>query len=781
MVFDPTQPNSSLSQNGRYDSHRNGNGHHPIQMSKADDSDDKDELSLRQILTVLRRRAAILAGTTAISTMGISAAILTRPPEYGGTFRLLVEPVTTGSRLAESLTSDTLQTLKPLAQRFDKGDGLDYISQMEVLKSETLLDPVITKIQERYPEIDYETLMKRLKVSRPKDSKILDFTYQSRDQEEIKFVLSKLSEAYLKYSVNDRQNNLNRGIEFVDQQIQRQRQEVTTLEVMMENFRRQNNLIDPQESAKVLSEKVKEIATDRESNQVKLAASVTLLENLQQQIGTQPAQALNSATLSESPTYQNLLGKLREVDSKIAVESARFREGTPQIESLRDQRENLLPLLREEAEKIMGVGLTIEGSNGVKYQGTVARDLTKQFIETANDVEVLATQEQALAQAAEEIKQETQQLAGVARQYGQIQRNLQIAAASLTRLITARENLQLESARQANPWEMISKLDERNIKTKVSPLLLLLLGALASVIIGVAAALLAEQFDRVFHTVEELKDTNLPCLGMIPYNLELNRDSSLMNVGRLEDDLPSDLSAKAQKSKRYHTTFLEAFYSLDANIRLLSSDSPIRSLTISSTSPADGKSTISSHLAWAAVTMGRKVLIVDTDLRRPQVHRWFGIPNLRGLSTAITSDVDVMDLIQESPQDKNLFILPAGPTPPAPGRLLGSNRMRQFAEQFKQHFDLVIFDAPPLIAFADAKLVSAHTDGLLLVVGLGKTDRGSLIRVLDDLNNTATAPTLGIVANGLKSYTINYYYQYQRYYTPDDSDTKTPVSLGRRS
>jgi polysaccharide biosynthesis transport protein len=109
--------------------------------------------------------------------------------------------------------------------------------------------------------------------------------------------------------------------------------------------------------------------------------------------------------------------------------------------------------------------------------------------------------------------------------------------------------------------------------------------------------------------------------------------------------------------------FMESFYSLDANLRLLSADSPIKSITVTSTTPADGKSTISSHLAWAAVTMGRKVLLIDTDLRRPQAHLWFGVSNLRGLSNAITSDTDILDLIQESPQDANLHVLAAGPRP----------------------------------------------------------------------------------------------------------------------
>lgn len=789
-MVDSDQQNSSQKQNGHQNGHRsdyrrefarNGQSNMPALIpAKTSDAEDENDLSIHQILAVLRRRATVLAGATSITALVASAVILTRPAEYTGTFRLLVEPVTAGSRLADSLTSDTLQTLKPLTQRLDpSGSSLDYVSQIEVLRSQTILDPIIARIQTKYPEINYETLMQRLKVIRPKDSKVLDFTYQSSDPEEIKFVLEELSKAYLKYSINDRQSNLKRGVEFVDQQIDRQREEVARLESIMERFRRQNTLMDPKDSSSALADQVKMIATERESNRVKLASARTLFSQLQEQIGAQPIVALSVSTLSESPTYQGLLTRLREIESKIAIERARFQDESDEIKALMTQRENVLPLIREEARRVLGTAFNATAAPTITHQGSIKRELTQQFMDAANQVQVLETQDRAIAETVEDLNQRTQQLAGVARQYGQIQRNLEIATSSLNRLLTARENLQIETARQESPWQMISKLDDRNINPKANLFLLLMLGVLASFIIGVAAALLAEQLDRVYHTVEDLKDTKLPCLGVVPFNPDLSKESSIIQQAQPASEAATG-KAK-QKSKRYQTTFLEAFYSLDANIRLLSSDSPIRAITVSSTSPADGKSTVSSHLAWAAVTMGRRVLIVDTDLRRPQVHKWFGISNMRGLSNAITSDVDVMDMIQQSPHDENLFVLPAGPTPPAPGRLLASNKMRQYMERFQREFDFVICDAPPLLGFADAKLVTAHTDGLLLVVGLGKTDRGNLTQVLDEIRNAVHAPILGIVANGLKRYTIGYYDYYQRYYNQPNTPSDTvPAPIGKK-
>jgi polysaccharide biosynthesis transport protein len=219
-------------------------GSPPVLITESSQEGD-EELSLQQLLTVLRRRLPVLLGVTLLSGAAISAFVLTRPPSYSGSFRLLVEPVTTGSRLAESLTSDTLQTLKPLGGNLGANNGLDYISQMEVLKSETILEPVIRKIQGQYPEVNYKTLSKQMKIVRPKESKVLDITYDGKNPEEIRFVLSQLAEAFIQYSVTDRQTNLKRGITFVEEQIQRQRRDVSGLEGALENFRRTNNLVDP--------------------------------------------------------------------------------------------------------------------------------------------------------------------------------------------------------------------------------------------------------------------------------------------------------------------------------------------------------------------------------------------------------------------------------------------------------------------------------------------------------------------------------------------------------
>ncbi len=737
-------------------------------MVQVEDGEEEEEISFQGVLAFLKRRSRIIAIVTAGSALGFGALIFTQPPSFFGKFRLLVEPVTTGSRLADDLTSDTVQSNQAQTRRIisaGANGGIDYISQIEVLRSQDTLAPIVARIQTRYPEIDYLTLVSRLGIGRPQETKLLDFTYSSLDPAEIEFVLAVLAEEFIKYSINDRASNLKEGSQFIETQIQRQRDELDNLENQLSELRTRYQIVDPANTETLLNSQLVRLSNEAATTRVNLTEAQTLYSNLRAQVGQEPAYALAVANLSESQTYQSLLLALQEIDEELAIESTRFNSNALEIQVLRDQRQELLPLLRAEAARVMGVAnaSSIDPSL-LGFQGRVSRELTQQLVNVANQVQVLTQQDKVLQSAIGQVNRQTQDLSTVAQEYLKIVREVELVTSSLNRLQVARENLQVESARQASPWKLISKLDQNSIGLRGGKSKKLLLSLIVSGGLGLVAALIAEQLDRVFHDVDELKEITLPCLGIIPYNKSLTEQKNLA-LSSSNEGFNDNLTAKERQS---NALFQESFYTLDANIRLLNSDYSIKSLTITSTSPADGKSTISSHLAMAAVMMGRRVLLIDTDLRRPQVHRRFNLSNIQGLSNALTSDVDFHDLLQVAPQSPGLSILASGPTPPSPGRLLSSRKMQTLIDVASEEFDLVICDAPPAI-FADSKLTATHTDGALMVVGINKTDRLQAVQAIKDWQSSAQTQVLGLVANGVKGQEMDSYY-YQRYYNQDESD-----------
>jgi capsular exopolysaccharide synthesis family protein len=308
------------------------------------------------------------------------------------------------------------------------------------------------------------------------------------------------------------------------------------------------------------------------------------------------------------------------------------------------------------------------------------------------------------------------------------------------------------------------------------------LGAIAGLLLGIGAALLVERLDNVVHSPDELKDrTKLPLLGVIPYNKQLKLITPVTTVAEMVPAEDSTIEKKNRRKPQWYTAspFLESFRSLHTNIRFLGSDTPIHSIVISSATPADGKSTIAVHLAQAAAAMGQRVLLVDADLRRPQVHNILGLENKVGLSNVIATGITAKQAIQRLPMWDHLYVLTAGQLPPDPTRLLCSRKMQYLMDQFHAVFDLVIYDTPPTLGLADGRLLAAHTDGVVMVAGLGRTDRSVLMQALDGMK-VSKATVLGVVANGVKGYTTSSYYNYQQYYVTDSEVLRAKQLLQKK-
>ncbi len=755
---------------------RNGKTSPEIILEKS----EEDGFDIKEILAILKRRSSILVPVfTAVTTLGVLAAVF-RPPSYLGNFSLLIEPVTRGQRLTNTLTASQE------AQRTDEAMLMgalpydpEYVSQIAVLKSQNLLEPIAERIQGRYPDITPEILSARLTIKNPKDTKILEITYRDNDPDRVRYILESVSQGFLRYSIEDRQINLRKGLEYVDDQVNRQEGNVQKLEARLEAFRRANSLTDPTEGSRALTTQLSALLSAQRDNQVKYATARTQYVNLAQQLRLDPAEGVVVANLSESPGYNDLLGKLREVEAKLAKESARLSANTPVVQALQDERDQLLPLLQAEAQRVLGKSRAPEQADLQKlgFQGSIGRGLIKDLVETANEVRVLQVQQMATTNAIKALNDEIRGMATVSRNYEEIARNLAISTDSLSRLQAARENLQLEYTRQSNPWQMLSKIDENSIRDVSGTNRSMLLATFAGLILGVFAAFLAEKFDRNIHSPEDLKSTRLPVLGLIPYQEQLKEIpviSSRFNLAAEAIPAGSEQTSRPARGYGYNrgygydtVAFLEAFYSLDANLRLLNSDSPIRSIVMTSATPGEGKSTSSIHLAIAAATMGRRVLLVDADLRLPQFHQRLDLPNFHGLSNLLTSDLDPMEVIQHYSYGPTEFsVLTAGQLPPSPGRLFSSKKMAKIAEYFTAQFDLVIFDCPPTLGFADAKLLATYTDGILFVVGLGQAKREDVKQAIEELNTTSQSPVLGLLVNTSKRSSGGQasYYRYQKYY-----------------
>lgn len=701
-----------------------------------DSSTKQKGLDFGPLLRTVRRNILLIAGTTTVITLAVAYATLREPRVYEGSFRILVEPITSQGRSADPSAISRQST-------DSNTSSLDYPTLLQVLQSPELLAKIAAQIQSRYPEVTADSLtgaikaenlvVQRVGTNMLDSTRLVEVSLKEKDPEKLEFILKEFAKGYLRYSLEDRRTRIGGGIEFIEDQLPELQQRVNTLEGQLQTLKQQYRLTDPESEGKSISEQLQEVRSQRLQTQRELAEQQTLYGGLQRQLGLSPNEAIAAAALSENPRYQEMVAELKKVEAQLAIKSARFSDESPVVKTLREQRDNLASLVGDEARRNLGQQLNATTSPRVlAFQNSTRLALIKQLTDTANTTQLLQIRAQAVTQTEAFLDQKLQQFPVIVRKYNDLQQQLEISTKTLNQFLTQRETLRIEAAQKEVPWELVAEpavpkdATNKPVPTKDDTTKKMLMGLVGGLFLGLVAAFLKDKAGNVFHSSEDVPGAlQLPVLSVIPFKRSLNKLSSSSVV---ED------------------SFSKAFNSLYTNIRFLSSN-PARSLVISSAGFGDGKTTIALNLALAAAAMGQRVLLVDTNLRLPQIHALLNLSNSRGLTDLLAGDaLDLEEVIQQSPQEKYLSVLTSGEISLNSAKLLGSTQMQKLIEQFQDAFDLVIYDTPNLAEFSDANFISAQADGLILAVGVGKTKRPAVKQVLAELKRFRL-PILGVVCN----------------------------------
>ncbi|MEA5598034.1 GumC family protein [Rivularia sp. UHCC 0363] len=738
----------------------------------------EENIPFSHIFSILRRRAALIASVALIATTGAAFWSSTRTPTYEGKFQLLVEPLRNSESELLVLLSQTLQQDVNKITR-DNSTSLDYQALVEVLKSPKIIEPVVKEIQTKFPGVSYSKLVGdsksgkvpsavkdgNLHISRLSsgeiESRVIEIRYKDSNPDKVLYVLDKVSQAYRKYSLEQQQTNLRQGIKFVEQQIPKLRLRVNTLQGQMQLFQQNYNLFNPELQGEQLLTRVDELRASKTETSKKLAETKSLYASLQKQLGMPQQAAIAASALSESPQYQEILKRVRDIEAEIATESVRLSDANPVMQSLRQQRQKLIPLLKREAQLALGSNASEELLNPQvgTYQNSVRRELIQTMAEAANQIQLLEASLKATDDALIELNKQIKQYPAVAGRYANLERELQVATDTLKQLLGKQEALRVDAAQQEVPWELIMPprvpLDKNGnaIADASKGKIYILLGGVGGLLLGVLAAFLLENVQNVFHDSQEVKRTaKLPLLVTIPYSKEIKRLAPAEKelVYTLETEERWLLQNADAKNEHHTNPYKQAFYSLYTRIQALREQATICSIVVTSATPGEGKSTVATTFAKTAAEAGLRVLLVDANLQNPQVHHSLGLVNTQGLSEILSQGLDLNDAVGQSHEEENLFVITAGEIPRNPAKLFSSPRMQNFVKRSQADFDLVVYDTPHILGRLDTSILATHADGILMVVGLGKTVRPLFSTALDELE-AGRNRILGLVTNSLES------------------------------
>ncbi len=710
-----------------------------------------------QLFSVLMRRRFWLLGVLGSVLTIATVFTLISKPTYQSTMQLLIEPNYQGKR-------DT-DAQRPSQQYAESGVKIDdYATQINVMRSSLLLQRAADILRPEYPKITAQEIKANLKLRQVLEekvnTKIVEATYTANDPVKAEKVLEAVYKVYQIYNREQQQQRLQKGLKFINEQIPVVSKTVDQAENKLEQFRKNYNLIDPEQQATAVSQSMNAIAQERQVIRAQYKDLQARYNALQQQLARSPQQALVASRLSQSSRYQTLLNELQKTELALSQRRVTFTDEDPQIKKFLEQRQNTIEMLKSEGGRVVGKEQAQSGVTGenILSQGQfsgIDLNLTNQLVDVQTNLNALRARDVSLEQTQKQLRTDLNRFPVLLAEYNRLQPLLQINRNKLQQLLQAQQELSLEIARGGFDWQA---LEEPKQGQQIGPNLKLnlLLGLVAGLMLGGVAAFLREAVDDSVHTSEELeKQVELPLLGMTP---ELPKNKLAKPQISLPFGKPQFLAPWTVQVSNWPPTW-ESLDLIYKNIQLMNELASFKSLMVTSAVAGEGKSTLALGLALSAARLHQRVLLIDADLRRPNLHEMLNLPNEQGLSTLLSSDATLpgQGVVQSS--GAFIDILTAGPLPSDPANLLSSQRMRELIAEFEKNYDLILLDAPPVLGMVDAMIAASLCTGVVLVSRVGQVTKTELAQARAMLNKLNV---IGVVANGVNGVNHGYAAAYTR-------------------
>jgi capsular exopolysaccharide synthesis family protein len=603
-----------------------------------------------------------------------------------------------------------------------------------------------------YEEI-VEDLQKAVDVSQIRDTKILKVSYTSKHPRLATEIVNTWADEFIMFSIEKRYETTQQASDFLSEQINQLREDLAAKERELQRYGKEKEILylsDQENAALSKFEELDRAYTQAQIERVRTWANYDALRN--SSVDSLPRTVENRIIQDLEEQYTNMKNEYRELSKELKPDHPRMVRIQSRMDSMREE-------LQGEINKAVELART-------EYQEAYNKELSMKRLLDGQRNEVARMSSDAILYNSLKIEAE----------------NIQSHLDSLLKMQTETQvSARLGGLKTSN----ISIVDKAKVpKDPVSPKkkLNLVLALLMGLFGGVGLCFVFEYLDNTVKGPEDVeKLAGLPSLGVVPYlspegtkKKRTGRRSgykyaySYTEENPGEEEMPEIKDIELVNHLYPKFSIAEDYRTIRTSILLSHADEPPKTIAFTSAMPTEGKTATVANMAVAFAQLGKKVLIVDTDLRMPRLHKLFKVDNAKGLSGYLTGKVKVEEAIQQTAVE-NIWLLPSGYVPPNTAELLDSKKMRILVEGLIKGFDVVLFDTPPVLSVVDSLVVGSLAGSVIVVVQPEKTTKKPFLKAVEAMRR-AKARIIGVVFNQAKIrksdyYYMDYYYYYRKDYT----------------
>jgi capsular exopolysaccharide synthesis family protein len=756
----------------------------------SDDGLESQDLSLRQAIRVLRKRYRLILMVTAGCLLLVVLASRIIPPRFATTSTIEIKQSASSAlggglgEAASALTgqSDLKTDLQTAISTFqDQQIGVEVLQRMQFEDREAAAGSRFWKHSDmpdkahrmplREDAATREALLakfeKKLDVQRIPDSRLLQVTYKDEDPKFAAAVTNAVVDQYIKDELSRRNIMTVQASEWMANQLDDLRKQVEAAQQKLVDFEKKSGFIvvpsmggggggashgggASSSSGPQLQSTLLDRLLALNQTLVQAQANRITQEAIYRVVQTEDPNAIAALATTLSPSSSSSSGSSTGGGGQGAM-----------LAGLLALRQDQVSLKQQLAATFDTYGPknphSVELRQQIAYLDTEMKaEMGRLLGSAASSLKIAKDTEAGVKREVEDLEHQADGINDSAVRLAVLQQEADSTRLLYEDLYTKLEEARLAQETQSSNVAVISEaLPAATPKFPNWPLNIAI-GMFGGLTLGVIAASFKESLDDSIVTSTQIEGlTRIPVLGSIPkFEGSLN-----LPAGK---DLPK-LSSSAARSVmgEVNSQAGEAFRALRTALLLSQPGAPPRALLVTSPLPAEGKSTTCYNLAVSFAMLGKRVLMIDADMRKPTLHRRVGHFN-SGLSTLLTSQTDPADTIVPDPEIENLSLLLAGPTPPNPTELLGSGTFSALIESVSKQYDLVLIDTPPTMLVADPAIISTTVDGVVVVVRAGSSTRLTLMRTLETLRRNR-ANVMGFVLNFVDTKSSEYYYAHGYY------------------